>query len=100
VPSGCRTNAGTGTAAVFVAPTEGSDMAGSDNTAAAEVSVPAGGDCATQTGTGSETQTQTQALPVTGGASGSIVQIGLLTVALGSALVATQWLARMRRTRS
>jgi uncharacterized repeat protein (TIGR01451 family) len=100
VPSGCRTNAGTGTAAVFVAPTEGSDMAGSDNTAAADISVPAGGDCATQTGTGSETQTQTRTLTVTGGASGPIVQIGLLTVALGSALVATQWLARMRRTRS
>lgn len=99
VPSGCRTEAGTGSAAVFVTPTEGSDMAGSDNTAAAEASVPAGGDCATQTGTGTGTGTGSPTLPATGSASGPIVQIGLLTVALGSALVATQWLARMRRTR-
>jgi large repetitive protein len=104
VPSGCRMNDGTGTAAVFVAPTEGSDMAGSDNTAAAEVSVPAGGNCATQNGpgtaTGTGTGTETQTLPVTGTAGGPIVQIGLLAVALGSALVATQWLGRTRRTQN
>lgn len=103
VPSDCRADAGTGTAAVLVTPIEGSDMAGSDNAAAAEISVPAGGDCPTQngtgTGTGTETGTGDPTLPVTSAAKGPLVQIGLLAVALGSALVATQWLARIRRTR-
>jgi uncharacterized repeat protein (TIGR01451 family) len=91
VPSGCRADSDAGTVAVFVAPIEGSvDMAASDNTAAAETSVPAGGDCATQT--------QDQSLAVTGETTAPMVQIGLLAMALGSALVATQWLTRMRRS--